>query len=589
MTFDQIFLFALLGAIFVMLIWGRVRYDLVAFAGLVVAVFAGVVPVSDAFSGFGNQAVVIVALVLIVSRALQSAGAVEIIARYVVSPDRALPAHIGIMATVGAAMSAVMNNVAALAMLMNLDMDAARKAKRAVALSLMPLSFATILGGMITLIGTPPNIVIAEIRARAVGEPFGMFDYTPVGLVCAVAGIAFVALFGWRLIPASSGVQVAETAETEHFVVEAKVPEDSKAIDQTPRDLYELADKSDVTILGLVRRGRRLTGFASAEIIRKSDLLVLEGNSKAIEAFIGAAGLAAPGQDKHGGLTGQSMTLVEAVVPKEARLSGRSAYDLRLLNRRGVSLIGVSRQGKRFRDRVQHLKIRPGDLVLLLGPEPRVAQVTEWLGIWPLEQGRHSVLQRQKALMTIGVFAAAIATAVAGLAPLPITLAAAVILYALFNIVSARGIYESIDWPVIVLLASLIPIGTALETSGGTQIIANAMLSASSSLPPWAILTLIMVVTMTLSDFLNNVATALIAGPVAVSVAQSLGVSPDPFLMAVAVAASCAFLTPIGHQNNTIIMGPGGYRFGDYWRMGLPLEVLVIAVAIPSILFFWPL
>ncbi len=459
MTFDQIFLFALLGAIFVMLVWDKVRYDLVAFAGLVVAVFAGVVPVEDAFSGFGNQAVVIVALVLIVSRALQSAGAVELIARCIVSSDRSLPMHIGVMAGVGAALSSVMNNVAALAMLMNLDMEAARKAKRAASLSLMPLAFATVLGGVITLIGTPPNIVISEIRAREVGEPFAIFDFTPVGLICAVAGVLYIALIGWRLIPERAGTAGAE-GDSEHFVVEAKVPETSKAIDQTPRDLYELADKNDVTILGLVRRGKRLVGFAAAEPIRKNDLLVLEGNTKSIEAFIGAIGLSAHGQDKHGGLTGESMILIEAVVPKEARLAGRSAYDLRLLNRRGVSLIGVSRQGKRFRDRVQHLAIQPGDLVLLLGPEPRATQVAEWLGVWPIEQGRHAVLQRQKALLAIGFFAAAILAAVIGIAPLAVTLAAAVIFYAAFKIIGPREVYEAIDWPVIVLLAALIPIIT---------------------------------------------------------------------------------------------------------------------------------
>ncbi len=588
MTFDQIFLFALLGAIFVMLIWDKVRYDLVAFTGLIIAVFAGVVPVEDAFSGFGNQAVVIVALVLIVSRALQSAGAVELIARYIVSPDRSLPVHIGIMSGVGAALSSFMNNVAALAMLMNLDMEAARKAGRPASLSLMPLAFATVLGGVITLIGTPPNIVISDIRAREMGAPYAVFDFTPVGLIVAVAGILYIALLGWRLIPARTGSAEA-SGDAEHFVVEAKVPEGCKAIGQTPSDLYELADKHDVTILGLVRRGKRLAGFAAAEAIRKADLLVLEGNTKSIEALIGAVGLSAPGQDKHGGLTGQSMTLVEAVVPKEARLSGRTAYGLRLQNRRGVSLIGVSRQGRRFRDRVQHLRIQPGDLVLLLGPEMRVTQVAEWLGVWPIEQGRHAVLQRQKALMAIGFFAAAILAAVVGLAPLAITLAAAVIFYALFNVVTAREIYEAVDWPVIVLLAALIPIGNALESSGGTRIIADLILFASSALPVWGVLALILIVTMVISDFLNNVATAIIAAPVSIGVAESLQVSPDPFLMAVAIGASCAFLTPIGHQNNTIIMGPGGYRFGDYWRAGLGLEIVVVLVAVPAILFFWPL
>lgn len=588
MTGEQIFLFALMGVLMALLIWGRIRYDLLAFGALVIAVLGGAVPAGRAFAGFGNDAVVIVALVLVVSRALLRAGAVELIAPLVVRADRGVPAHIAIMSTVGAMLSAVINNVAALVVLMNLDMEAARKARRAVSLTLMPLAFATILGGMLTLIGTPPNIVVAQIRERALGEPYRMFDFTPVGLVCALAGIAFIALVGWRLIPqVRSGTAAGDAPDL--FLAEAKVGEASAALGKRPFDLYDLGDEHDVSILGVVRRGKRLRGFAAHEELRKSDVLVLEGAPKSIEAFIGAAGLGTAGQEKHGGLTGKSLNLVEAIVPQNARMVGRTARNLRLLYRRGVTLLGVSRQGKRFRDRVQELEIRPGDVVLLLGTSARLSESIEWLGVHPIEDRRHHVLQRQKAFLAIGIFLSAIAVAVAGLAPLPITLAAAVGLFGLFNIVGPRDVYESVEWPVIVLLASLIPIGIALEESGGTRLIAESIVSVSSSLPVWAVLALVMVVTMFLSDFLNNVATALVAAPISIEIAQTLGVSPDPFLMGVAVAASCAFLTPIGHQNNTIIMGPGGYRFSDYWRMGLPLEAVIIVVSVPALLHFWPL
>ncbi len=589
MSYDQIFLFVLLGIVFAMLVWGRVRYDLVAFAGLVIAVIGGVVPVQDAFAGFGHEAVIIIALVLIVSRAMTNAGAVELVARFVLSSTRSLPSHVGLISVVGAALSAIINNVAALVMLMSLDMEAARKAKRSVAQSLMPLSFATILGGMITLIGTPPNIVVAQFRDRALGEPFSMFDFSPVGLICAVVGIGFVTLVGWRLIPKGEARTMAGEGAGSVFVAEAGVKADSKSIGQTPADLYPLADSHDVTILGLVRRGKRLGGFAAGEEIRKSDHLVLEGDPASIEAFIGAAELNPPGADAHEGLTGKSLALIEAIVPRDARIVGRTATDLRLLYRRGVTLLGISRQGRRFRQRVRKLPIRAGDLVLLLGPESRVNDAAEWLGVLPLAERRHSVVQRSKALMTIGIFVAAVAAAVMGLVPLVVALAAVVILYALLNIVGPSEVYESVEWPVLVLLGSLIPLGLALEETGGTQLIAQGILSLTGPLPVWAILAILMMVTMTLSDFLNNVATALIAAPVGLNIARSLEVNPDAFLMGVAVAASCAFLTPIGHKNNTIIMGPGGYRFGDYWRMGLPLEILIIAVGVPAVLTFWPL
>lgn len=588
MTGEQIFIFGLLGVLLVLLVWGRVRYDLVAFGGLIAAVLGGAVEPSRAFAGFGNDAVVIVALVLIVSRALVNAGAIELVASVALSAGRSVSAHIAVMSVIGAALSAVINNVAALVMLMNLDIEAARKEKRAIGLTLMPLSFATILGGMITMIGTPPNIVVAQIRERAMGEPFRMFDFTPVGLICAIAGILFVATVGWRLIARSAATEPKETT-SDRFVVEAKVSEGSKSIERTVAELYAVGDEHDVTVLGLVRGGRRLPGFAMSETVVEGDLLVLEGTAKAIEGFVGAAALDPYAEETHGGVTGKSLTLVEAIVPEDSRLAGRTADSLRLQYRRGVTLFGLSRQGKRFRTRVRQLPVRPGDVVLLLGPHARVAQVMEWLGVLPLENRSHDVVKREKALTAIGFFAAAIAATVAGFTTLPIALAVAVCAYALLGIVSPREVYESVEWPVIVLLASLIPIGIALEESGGTKLIADLIVAQSSSLPAWAILTIIIAVTMTLSDFLNNVATALIAAPISIEVANALEVSPDPFLMGVAVAASCAFLTPIGHQNNTIIMGPGGYRFGDYWRMGLPLEILIVAVSVPAILFFWPL
>ncbi len=577
-------------AVFTLLISGRVRYDLVAFGALVIAVIAGVVPANDAFTGFGHPAVVIIALVLIVSRALLNAGAIEFIAARVFSTARSLPAHISVMSVVGAALSAVINNVAALALLMSLDMQEADRAKRSRSITLMPLSFATILGGMITLIGTPPNIVVAQYRQRALGEPYSMFDFTPVGLVCAGIGIAFVALAGWRLIPQRLQAASARgSADAAGFVAEGRVRDKSKSIGRTPGDLYELGDEHDVAFIGVVRRGKRLPGFSRREKLKKGDFLILEGNPKSIEAFIGGADLDYAGAEKHGGLTGKSLSLREAIVTESSRINGRSALDLQLLYRHGITLLGVSRSGHRFRERVRKLVAAPGDVLLLLGPENRLAEVIDWLGVLPIEERKHMVIQRSKSALAIGLFVAAILASVIGWVYLPIALAACVAGYAIFNIVSPREIYDSIEWPIIVLLGSLIPLGMALEDSGGTQLIAETIVSSTQGFPPWVVLTVLMIVTMTLSDFLNNVATALIAAPIGLNIANSIGVSPDPFLMAVAVAASCAFLTPIGHKNNTIIMGPGGYHFGDYWRIGLPLEILIVTVSVPAILFFWPL
>ncbi len=591
MTYEQIILFAVMGGVLGMLLWGRIRYDVVAFSALALALLLGVISKDEAFSGFGHPAVIIIALVLIVSRGLQLSGAIELITRNLIDAGRSLPMHISVMSGLGATLSAFMNNVAALALLMPVDMQAANKSKRSPALSLMPLSFATILGGMVTLIGTPPNIVIAQFRRTALGEPYRMFDFAPVGLACAIVGIAYVALIGWRLLPSeTTGRNTAEELENlEGYVVEIGVAANSPAIGQTVRELFTIADENDVIILGVVRRGRRLPGFAAGETLRKGDILVVEAGPEAVEQFAGALKLSYSSSAKHTGPLAATLAMVEAVVPAGARIEGRSAFDLRLLYRHGVILLGISRQGRRFRARVRRLNTKAGDILLLMGPEDQLGEVVNWLGCMPLAERGLQVTQREKAGLAIAIFAAAILAASFGIVYLTVALAVCVVAYVLLKIISLSQLYESIEWPVIVLLASLIPIGAALEKSGGTALIAELIVVVTDGLPVVAVLVLMMIVTMTLSDILNNVATVLIAAPVAVDVANRLNVNPDALLMTVAVAASCAFLTPIGHKNNTIIMGPGGYRFGDYWRMGLLLEAIIVIVGVPAILFFWPL
>jgi di/tricarboxylate transporter len=590
MTQDQLLVFGLCTFVFVFLIWGRWRYDLVAFIALLVALLTGVVPKEQAFSGFGHPATVIIALVLIVSRGLSNSGAIELVARFIVDASRKLASHIAIMSALAASLSAIMNNVAALALLMPVDMQAAKKAGRSPSLSLMPLSFASILGGMITLIGTPPNIVVAEYRGDALGEPYRMFDFAPVGLACAIVGVAYVALVGWRLLPKArqSADAGKDLFDLEDYIAEVKVREGSPIIGRRVRDLDEEAAKIDIEIIGLIRNGRRMPGHARVVEVQAGDILIVEASPDSIEEALGALQLEYVGKGD-GKLGSKDLVLQEVLVPESSRLAGRSAISVRLLYRYRVTLVGVSRQGKRFRDKVRALTIQPGDVLLLLGSEGRLTDVTWRLGLLPLVDRGHSVLQRDKAWLAVGIFGAAILAASLGWVYLPIALGCVVAVYVLMSIVPLRDVYTSVEWPVIVLLGSMIPIGGALQSTGGTALIANGIVDLSAGFSPVVVLTLLIIVTMTLSDVMNNTATAVIAAPIAVEIAARLNVSPDPFLMGVAVAASCAFLTPIGHKNNTLIMGPGGYRFGDYWRMGLPLELLVVVVSVPAIVTFWPL
>ncbi len=469
MTSDQLMLFGLLLFVFVFLIWGRWRYDLVAFVALLIALLTGLVPVDQAFSGFGHPATVIIALVLIVSRGLSNSGAIEIVARLLVDSSRKLSTHITIMAGLSASLSAVMNNVAALALLMPVDMQAAKKAGRSPSLSLMPLSFASILGGMITLIGTPPNIIIAEFRGDALGEPYRMFDFAPVGIACAAVGVAYVALIGWRLLPhdrrsADAGGELFELAD---YIVEVRVPEGSPAVGKTVRDLDEKAAKSDVEIIGLTRKGRRLPGLARVAEIRAGDILVLEASPDSLEEALGALRLEYVGKGE-GKLGDDELILNEAVVQESSRLAGRSAMSVRLLYRYRVALVGVSRQGKRFKDNVRKLELLPGDVLLLLGGDDRLADVTTRLGLLPLADRGQRVIQRDKAWLAVSIFGAAILAASVGLVYLPIALGCAVAAFIFFNIVPIRDVYTTVEWPVIVLLGAMIPIGGALQSTGGT-------------------------------------------------------------------------------------------------------------------------
>lgn len=592
MTTDQIILFVIFGGVFALLLWGRYRYDLVAFGALLVGVLAGVVESKDAFSGFGHPATLVVALVLIVSAGLVNSGAVGLITRALVDSSRGLGAHIAIMGGLGAVLSAFMNNVAALALLMPVDLQTAKKAKRAAGLSLMPLSFATILGGMVTMIGTPPNIIIATIREDSMGEAFKMFDFAPVGLVAALAGLLFVSTIGWRLIPqADDGSPAEKLIDEANYVAELTVPADNKLIGKKPSDLAEEAEKVDVAIIGVIRDGRRLYGNARNRKLLAGDALVLEAIPEALDEFRTTFKLDFADEKREGNLkaAGEGVGLTEVVVTETSRIVGKDAMTIGLNWRQNTILMGISRNGKQIKSQVRRTQIQAGDILLLLTPSETQNQVVDWLGCLPLVERGLTVTQDEKTWLAIGIFAAAVVAASFGLVYLPVALGVVVALFTLTRIVPLSEVYTHIEWPVVVLLGSMIPLGVALEKSGGTELIAGSLIGLTEGMPAWAILTVLMVVTMTLSDVLNNTATTIVAAPVGIKMAGSLGVNADPFLMAVAVAASCAFLTPIGHKNNTLILGPGGYKFGDYWRTGLPLEVLIVAVSIPAILVFWPL
>jgi di/tricarboxylate transporter len=590
MTGEQTTIFVLLGALMVLLIWGRWRYDIVAFCALIVAVLVGLVPASEAFAGFGHPATVTVALVLMLSRALADSGATEFLAHSVMPFARRPSGHVGMLAGVGALLSGFMNNVGTLALLIPIALQTAGKADRSAAALLMPLSFGTILGGMITLIGTPPNIIISAVRAESTGDPFAMFDYAPVGGVTALAGLIFVALLGWRLVPQrDQRGAAAELFDMEPYLAELIVTEDSALAGKKVADLYELADDVEVQVVTRLRHGlRRSPVWRSDEILAGDHLLVqvgpndLEKLAERLELKLGEAE-----DSKTGLLTSDDAEVIEALVPRHSGAEARTPEQLRFISRFGVNLLGVSRRGALNRGRLGAFRFMEGDVLLLHGNAEKLGDTLSTLGLLPLADRGLSFGLRSKGPALIALFATAVALASTGILPIYIALGLALTIIVVVNLVPMRSLYEGVDWSVIVLLGALFPVGGALQTTGATELIAEAILQLASGWSPVVVLGIMLIVTMTLSDILNNAATAIVMGPIAVTIAERLDSNPDAFLMAVAVGASCAFLTPIGHQNNALIMGPAGYRFGDYWRMGLPLEILIVAVALPAIVLFW--
>ncbi|UCH11261.1 MAG: SLC13 family permease [Fidelibacterota bacterium] len=591
MNTEQIIVLGTLVAALVLFACGRWRYDLVALLSLLVVVLTGVIAPKDAFLGFAHPAVITVAAVLIISYSLRESGLVDYLAGLLNPLSRRPMVHVSALTGLAAICSGFMNNIGALALLMPVAIATARKNNRSPGMILMPLSFGSILGGLLTLIGTPPNIIIASYRSEVSGTPFGLFDFTPVGFVIALVGVTFVAVLGWRFLPFRKRVAEGEpTFAVEEYITELRIVADSGIIDQPLGELERLSDGA-LVVAALIRGERKTLKPSRDRQLREGDLLLVQGDPSELDELIEKTGLEPV---SHEGLNreileSESVGLVEAVITPGSPLEGRTSLSLRRRTGFQINLLALARQGKPVRERLRDVVLKAGDLLLLQGEYDQIHSMLPRLGCLPLAARGLRLPAGSRIMITMSVFIGALVVSALGLVPITIAFVAAVVILALTKQIPIKNLYQSIDMPVIVLLAAMIPVGHALEISGCTELFADGLLALAGSLPTVFLLFLIMVITMTLSDIINNAATAVIMAPIAATIAFHLGVNPDTFLMGVAIAASCAFLTPIGHQCNTLVMGPGGYQFGDYWRMGLPLEILILAAGIPMLLWIWPL
>ncbi len=611
MSYEQLAILVILSVTVILFVWGRWRHDIVALVALLASVFAGLVAVEDAFYGLGHPAVITVACVLVLSTGLQSSGAVDVLTQRLLPKSAGFFTSLAALVGLGALLSSFMNNVGAMALLMPVAVQMAAKHKILPGKVLMPLSFGTILGGMTTLIGTPPNLIVSGFRNELVGSGYGMFAFAPVGASVAVVGILFLIVIGWRLVPFRKEA-AGLSFDTGTYLTEARIQPKSKAIGRTLREVEKDLGEADAQIVGMVRNDFRIVAPYPSRVLREGDILVIEADPEALAKVLSALGLKLeeavpvdggekseengnakkvekPEEEEKKPVSSEEIELQELAVMPSSALIGRSAGDMQLRSRYSLNLLAISRRGRRTIKRLRTTAFQAGDVILMQGGKDALNGFMSLFGCVPLASRSLVIPDTRHALLAMMVMLLAIVFVTLGLLPAALAFAAAVLLFVVLKIVSPGKMYESIDWSIILLLGALIPVAGAMGSTGAADLVAKALLEQLAQGNPVAAMAILLVVTMTLSDFMNNAATAAVMCPIAISSAAQLGVNPDSFLMAVAVGASCAFLTPIGHQNNTLILGPGGFRFGDYWRMGLPMEILVVLVGIPMLLWVWPL
>lgn len=589
MTHQQILSFAVIILMMGAFIWGRFRYDIVALCALLLAVTVGVVPFDQAFTGFSDDIVIIVGSALIVSAGVARSGLMqEAVQRFL--PDlNSVRIQLAVLVAIVTVLSAFVKNVGALAIMIPVAFQFARRSNVSPSTFLMPMAFGALLGGLMTQVGTSPNIVVSRIRGEMVGEPFTMFDFTPVGAVLAVVGLIYLVTFYW-LIPQRTreNVSLDEAIKIKNYASEASVTANSSAIGKRISDLIKPAE-GEAMVTSIIRKNYRITPLPDTKL-NENDIILLEGDPKALDTVVSSGKLTLSKNRNPSDTSGSTeIETVEAVIGTNSRLEGLNAQQLDLYARYEVNLLAVSRPGQRISERLSEVRLSFGDVVVLQGRQANLSSFLTEFELLPLARRKLMLGSVRRALIPLSILIAAIGATAFSLVPVAIAFFAAAVAMLLFKVIPINEVYDEIDGPILVMLAALIPVSDALRTTGGTELIAQWLSSIGHELPPYGALALILVTAMMVTPFLNNAATVLVMAPIATSFASGLGFKPEAFLMAVAIGAGCDFLTPIGHQCNTLVMGPGGYRFSDYPRLGLPLSIIIALVTVPALMFFWPL
>lgn len=591
MSFLQVEALLLAIAMLGLFIWDRWRYDVVAVTVLLAALVLGVVKPDKAFLGFAHPVIIIIASVLVISKAIARSGILDGLMHRLLRDAKSTTAQVAILTTCVAFLSAIVKNVGTLGIFMPLAIQTARKSGRPPSLYLMPLAFGSLIGGTITLVGTSPNLLVSAIRESQFGQPYQMFDFAYVGVPLTLLAIAFLAL-AWRLLPVDRhpGASEEQAFEIDRYTTELLVPAASPMIGKTIGEL-EAIDDGNLIVTAIIREDGHHYIPSRTWQLYEGDILVVQGDPQAVKAATSKAKLELPGSGKIRSLDEElgDMEVVEAIVGADSILLGESAERLRMRHHYETNLLAVSRAGRQIADRLQSHRFEVGDVVLLQGYQKSIMATLVELGCLPLADRNLGIGRKRNGAISLAVVVIAMLLMVAKLVPAHVAFFGAAVVIILTQQISLKTAYGAIEGPVIVMLGALIPVGEALKETGVTDVLGHQLSVAAALLPGGLAVALILLVAMLVTPVLHHAPAVLVMGPIAAVVAKKLGYSADPFLMAVALGAACDFLTPIGHQNNLLVMGPAGYRFGDYWRLGLPLSFLVLLVGTPLILWAWPL
>ncbi|UVC14615.1 SLC13 family permease [Mesorhizobium onobrychidis] len=589
MTTPQILSFAVIFVMMAALVWGRYRYDLVAAAALLLSLAVGIVPFDEAFSGFSDDIVIIVGSALLVSAGIARSGIMEVTIKRFVPNLSGVRSQLALLVIVVTILSAFVKNIGALAIMIPIAFQFARRSSVSPSIFLMPMAFGSLLGGLMTQVGTSPNIVVSRVREELTGAAFTMFDFTPVGAALAAAGTIFLVLFYWLLpVREKLGGSVNEAINIKNYLTEARIVRDSTVLGKTVADLMKLSGGDAVVTSILRNRTMRMTPLPDV-VLKVNDILLIEGDPEALDRLVSQGKLSVTGNRARGDDTTSELVAIEAVIGESSPLIGWTAQRLALYHRFNVNLLAVSRHGERLDRRLAEVQLRLGDVVVLQGNAATIPEILRELGCLPLAERAILLGSVRKGVVPVSILALAMVATAFGLLPVSVAFFAAAVGMVLLKVIPVREVYQSLDGPILVMLAVLIPVSDSLRSTGATEVVAGELAKLGTILPAPGALMLILVAAMAVTPFLNNAATVLVMAPIAAEFAGDLGYRPEAFLMAVAIGAGCDFLTPIGHQCNTLVMGPGGYRFSDYPRLGLPLSFLVVIVAVPMLMIVWPM